>query len=375
MILQRYVFRELALHFLFTLVAVTGIFAVGLGVQSLYRFSELPLVVVVKSFPFFVPYSFAYTVPMALLVAVVLTYGRLAQDREILAVRTSGVHLYPLIAPAIFVGLLLSLASFWVNDRVIPYCNAKKRDITRQALEQIVADINSGQGRSLSVPLLNLSWESVEQDGTIVKPLLVLKNAKLETEGKLMAERGRIRLLADADAIQFHFEEGRTIARQEKKPKPGEVRANGAEPEPEVYHLPLTFEEFDHLIYLDDLFQTAKKPQDRKLSELIHSARIRRNPSASLELKVEVHRRLALSFACLVFALVGAPLGVLFRRGGKLAALFVSFLVVMFVFYPLLTLGQALAEEGTVPAFVGLWLPDVTVGGIGIALLLRVFRQ
>ena len=101
-ILQRYVFRELVLHFLFTLVVVTGIFVVGLGIQSLYRFSGLPLVVVVRTFPFFVPYSFAYTVPMALLVAVVLTYGRLSQDREILAVRTSGVHLYPLVSPAIF---------------------------------------------------------------------------------------------------------------------------------------------------------------------------------------------------------------------------------------------------------------------------------
>jgi lipopolysaccharide export LptBFGC system permease protein LptF len=367
MILQRYVFRELVLHFLFTLVVVTGIFVVALGVQTLLHYSELPLLVVVRSFPYFIPYSFTYTMPMALLVAVVLTYARLSADGEILAVRTAGMHLYPIISPSIALAMVLSLASFWVNDRLIPYANVKKRAIEQFAMEQIVSDLQTGKSSALAIPSVNLTWEKALPDGTLRNPVLVLASSEGGQPKKLLADTARVWLVHSADGTALHVEFGglRTLAR--------------VGDEESTYHLPGQIGHMAYEFALDEIFESRKKPDDRPIAELIHLSRLRGFKNSAKSSYCEIHRRLAFSGAFLAFVLVGAPLGILFRRAGKMAALLVSFLVVMVGYYPLFMLGQALAESdrlpSSIPYWIGYWIADVAVSLLGVGLLVRVFRQ
>ncbi|MBI3845630.1 MAG: LptF/LptG family permease [Planctomycetes bacterium] len=377
MILQRYVFRELVLHFLFTLVAVTGIFVIALGVQTLNRYSVLPLIVVVKSFPYFIPYSFTYTMPMALLVAVVLTYARMSHESEILAIRTAGIHLYPLVAPAICLGLILSLGSFWVNDRLIPYANVKKRAIEQSALVQIVKDIGSGKSSAVSLPNLNLTWEKARPDGTLLNPMLIQKDASGEVQFKVLAKSAHIRLIeSDEQGLSLHidFDHAQTFMRR-PVPRTDDVPPDNGGADQEFIHPLVQFEHFAWEKPLDELFESAKKPEDRRVSELIHLSRLGSADKSALWCRCEIHRRLAFSGAFLAFVLVGAPLGILFRRAGRMAALLASFLIVMIGYYPLFMLGQALSERETVPPSIGYWIADVVVSLVGVVLLVRVFRQ
>ena len=89
--------------------------------------------------------------------------------------------------------------------------------------------------------------------------------------------------------------------------------------------------------------------------------------------RIEFHRRLALPFACLVLALVGIPLGVSARQGGKSTG-FVLTIVLVFLYYFTSLFGLALARQGKAPPVVGIWMANVLFGIFGMALLWRVDR-
>ncbi|MBU6366792.1 MAG: LptF/LptG family permease, partial [Gemmatimonadetes bacterium] len=87
-------------------------------------------------------------------------------------------------------------------------------------------------------------------------------------------------------------------------------------------------------------------------------------------LSVEVHKKFALSFACLVFVLFGPPIALRFPRGGAGVTIGVS-IVVFGLYYICLMAGEVLADEGRLPAFVAMWLANVLFGTAGVVLMLR----
>src|SRR5438105_1523986 len=94
---------------------------------------------ILKALPFAVPYTFPYYVPMAFLIAVTLTYGRLAADREVLACESCGVPPRALAPPAVGVAVLLALGSLVMQSSFIPWCHQRKAEIQHQALEVILS--------------------------------------------------------------------------------------------------------------------------------------------------------------------------------------------------------------------------------------------
>jgi lipopolysaccharide export system permease protein len=90
-------------------------------------------------------------------------------------------------------------------------------------------------------------------------------------------------------------------------------------------------------------------------------------------LAVEVHKKFALSFACLVFVLFGPPIALRFPRGGAGVTIGVS-IVVFGLYYICLMAGEVLADEGRLPAFVAMWMANVLFGGAGVVLMLRAER-
>jgi lipopolysaccharide export system permease protein len=90
-------------------------------------------------------------------------------------------------------------------------------------------------------------------------------------------------------------------------------------------------------------------------------------------LAVEVHKKFALSFACLVFVLFGPPIALRFPRGGAGVTIGVS-IVVFGLYYICLMAGEVLADEGRLPAWVAMWMANVLFGGAGVVLMLRAER-
>ena len=85
--------------------------------------------------------------------------------------------------------------------------------------------------------------------------------------------------------------------------------------------------------------------------------------------------RVAMSLSCIVFALVGIPIGILIRRGSFLLSSFLALLLAFVVYYPLREVGQGLAERGVIPAGPALFMPGALLAAIGLELFRRVFSR
>src|SRR5207237_1269852 len=108
-------------------------------------------------------------------------------------------------------------------------------------------------------------------------------------------------------------------------------------------------------------------------------ARTRQRPSADLRenyalAHVEIHKKFAIPFACVVFGVLGLPLGITNRRGGKSSGFSLSIAIIV-VYYVMINNGEALAGAGRISPAVGMWTPNVLLLAIGIYLLCRANRD
>jgi lipopolysaccharide export LptBFGC system permease protein LptF len=126
---------------------------------------------------------------------------------------------------------------------------------------------------------------------------------------------------------------------------------------------------------LEELRSKPKEASEMTIGELKQAMAERKERSeVDWVERVELHRKLSIPFACLVFAALGVPLGIQPSRAVHSRGFSVS-LILIFSYYLLMTLGQNLGERGALPASVAVWLPNVALSVVAIALLSRTARD
>jgi LPS export ABC transporter permease LptG len=146
---------------------------------------------------------------------------------------------------------------------------------------------------------------------------------------------------------------------------------------PDKYQIS-TFQETDLPISLPE--STAAKDQPPASLgqvptwQLPEQARLRKNPAIGRWYSIEFHRRFALPTACVMLGLLGVPLGLSAKKGGKSAG-FVLTIALVFGYYFISLLGVSLARQGKVPPWLGVWLADVICLVLGVFLLWRSERR
>ena len=365
-ILTRYILGEVVSHALIG----AAVFTFVLFTRDLGRILELvvrnsaPLPSVVQMFFFTVPVALTYTIPMGVLVGILIGLSRLAADSEITAMRASGIGVWTFLRVImIFVvgawmlalgnsvylaprslsalgdlqsKLKASQASFEIQPRVF-YEGFPKHVL-------YVQDVKAASGAAVwkGVFLADLSQPSAPR-------------ITLAREG-ILASQG-------PDTLDLHLINGST---HETDPK-----------NPDQYQIS-TFDTTDIPIQIPAAQngQTPAEPPslgEMKVSELFdktHSP----DPMSQRWALLEYHRRLSLPTACLVLALVGIPLGLSSKRGGKSTG-FVLTILLVFVYYSFSLIGVSLARQGRVPPGVGAWMADVVFLVGGVFLLWRSERR
>src|SRR3989338_6678171 len=124
-IIRSYILQESILPFLFSLAVLTCVFLLGNLIQltNMVINKGVSLFLVGRVFLLYIPVLLGYTLPIACLVSVIFTFSRLSADNEILAIRSSGVHLGGILTALFVVGLILSLLAVVLNERIIPYAH------------------------------------------------------------------------------------------------------------------------------------------------------------------------------------------------------------------------------------------------------------
>lgn len=362
-IVHRYILREIAVPLAFGLCVFTFV----LLIARLLRLIELvvnrgvPAWSIVKIFSYILPTFLEVTIPMAMLLAILVAFGRLSADSEMVAMRSSGLSLYQLVPPVAIVALLTMAATAGVSIWARPWGN---RSLKTALLELAQTRASAGLKPQIfndDFPGLVIYTEHVDTATDRLEHVLISDERDADERNTIFAREGTMISDPTSGVITLRLRDGfiHTVD-------------TGAESEYQT-----AFESYDVNLDLRQAFADVR-PQDPKemtLTQLAGAIAERRaggQPSAGAE--VEYHRKLSLPFACLVFALVAMPLGVQPVRAARARGFAVS-LVMIFVYYLLLSAGQALAEQSSVPAVVGLWIPNVVFGAIGVWLFLRVARE
>lgn len=372
MILDRAFLREIAVRL--ALVSAGVMFLIGLGgaIKASSVSQGAPLWVPLTLAPLIIGQAVPYFLPLALLTAVVLCYGRMAADGEDVAALAAGARPARLLLPAAAAGLVAGAAMHPLTTEALPDFYRRMREV--MARVQVAALENTDPGASeLHYGGLNLMWRGRAADGAFLEVLLHLRAADAAgpaapeapaaadappplEELRVRADRARMR--ADAGTLIFSFEGLRAFS-----------ETGGADGW-NVKNAGLTIVSID-LAALAEAQDPELRPKD------LASSRLRAliaDPASDPELRKKsayvLQQRRALSAALLPLALTGALLGWRLRRGGALAGFGASIALLVLVFYPAYSLGEGLFESGRMRPAPAAWLPFLVLLA-PLALLLR----
>jgi len=118
-----------------------------------------------------------------------------------------------------------------------------------------------------------------------------------------------------------------------------------------------------------------KGDREMSIKELKHQVeRLKMEKGNYYPKLVELHKKFSLPFSCIVFAFIGLPLGIQTRKGGKSGGFVISLIIIM-LYYILITSGEALGDKGIIPPFLGMWAPNIILGIFGIYLCVRTAKE
>jgi LPS export ABC transporter permease LptF/LPS export ABC transporter permease LptG len=355
-ILDRYIVREVFRHAALGLIVFTFVFFV----PQLIRLMELFVrhsgsgTQILKLFLCIFPAVFTFTIPMAVLIGVLLGLGRMSADSEIIALTALGIGRRRILLPVGVMavgGLLVSLAmTLWLSPLALRTFRATEATlIASQISFQVQPRVFDER-----FPQLILYISDVAASGTQWHGVFLADTSGEGGSRLTLAERAIVIPEPSQGKLELHLQGGSTHEFYRDRPDRYSVTAFG---------------QSDWPIDVNNLIP-AKQRQlsnpERSLSSLLHD-----DGPTWRESRVELHRRFAFPFACLVFALVAVPLGAQPRRGGRAAGSLIAVAMIA-GYYLLFVTGAGLARQGAVAPFAGIWIANVVLAAFGIALLPRM---
>ena len=369
-ILTRYALKEFFPPFFLALLCFTSILLLDEIFRLTKRFVEkgINLGYLVELLIYVLPVILVLTIPMATLVGILLALGRLSTDNEIAAMKSHGIGFHQILLPLLIVASLIGVFDFFFMDYALPRGNVAYASLKR--------DIN----------MQNPAF--VLEEGVIMK--------ELEREGKLW--------MYESTSPNIHRLQDVKVWDSIWSGQPRFIHATAGDVEIEhgqawlKLYDGLTYEPVptapdgfrltsfvEHRIALD-LSETVERtkyqsesPRTMSMEKLkshlkqLEGRVARANNSKfiidkSRKAQVEYQKRFSIPFACFVFGLIGVPLGLIVKRSGKMVGAGIG-LTLILVYYLILQFGQEAGENGTLSPALSIWLPNITIGAIGLGII------
>lgn len=354
-LIDRYICREVVSHASLGLAVFTFVFFI----PQLVRFMELfvghsgSAHNVILLFLCTLPPVFAVTLPMAVLVGVLIGLGRLSADSEIVALHACGISLRRLLVPIGFVALVACAANLAITFWLSPAALRTVRRIEGKILVSQAPFAIEPRVFDEQLPHLVLYVQDVTAAATHWRGVF-LASTSGESTSITTAQSASI-MRGPRDQIEIHLGKGST---HEFDPK-----------HPNRYNV-TTFGDSDIAVDLSHV-ALPRKLVSLPVSQQRMGALLGASGPNARAASVELQRRAAFPIACLVFALIGVPIGVRPRRGGRAAGLILT-LALIGGYYFLFVYGVHLAEQGQINVWIGVWAANIVMAGLGLLLFRRI---
>ena len=430
MIIFRYILKNHAIPFVFANFILMAVFLL----QFLMKFADklvgkgLSTWVITKLIAYNLAWMVVLVVPMATLISTLMAFGNMAQNNEVAVLKASGVSLYKMLIPPLLASVVVSFLLIQFNNNVYPNANHQARvlmqDISRKKPTlSLVPGVFSQDVQNYSILAREIDTKS-----NVLKSITIFDNSKPNITTTVTAESGVIyfseelkKLIMELKNGEIHESNGsnrnvyRKLIFKEHKIAMNAEQFSFEQSGPGGQRGDRELSAQDMLLIVDSLNQIGnryKKDFDEKLqtyyfedssavvntstrpsiskSALILRAqdRIRSNENiikASLSrlrfnkqevnrFWVEIHKKYSLPVACIIFILLGAPLGTMTRKGGFGMAAGIS-LFFFLIYWAFLIGGEKLADRGLLSPFWGMWSANILLGLLGIWLTIKSAKE
>ncbi len=361
-ILDKYILKAFIGPFLFGIFAFTSIFV---GTGTLFRIAQYiteygaSIWSVTRAFLLALPNIVILTFPMSVLLGSLMTFGRLSGTSEIIVMRAGGQNFLRLATPVYVMAFLISVFSIAFNEYVVPQANHAYQTIIRE--------------------------EIIKQATPQTQEHIVLKNVEDQKINTLMYAGkydGSTKLLSDITVQQFTNGEVTQIERAKTAHWNGQywIMHDGA-----IYDINASGEGIDRTLKFEEqvlpiaqepekLKHLEQKPEEMTIKEIRqHIKAMEVTDGKITEWQMEMYQRFTIPIASFIFALVGAPLGLQKQRSSSSIGFGISVLVI-FIYYGVMTLSGALGKGGAMPPLLAAWIPNLLGVVAGLYLNWRVSK-
>ena len=357
-ILDKYIFREVVLAFFFGICAFSAVF---IGSGTLFKIARYitdygaSFTSVIKIFVYGLPAIIMWTFPMSMLLASLLTFGRLSSSSEITAMKSCGIGFARIAAPAIALGFAVSICAILFNEHIVPWANSAYNNVLYYEIQGntemksqdhiIVKEIRDGQMQRLvyareydasTETLQGVTMQEFDANGKVTH----VENADYAEwkDSNWIMHRGMVYDISEDDRTH--------TMRFDKQILP--VKASPRQ-----------------------IVREQKKPEELTMEELKAQIAIMKTQYINTsKLETELYQRVTVPMASLIFALIGVPLGLQPTRNSSSMGFALS-VIIIFFYYAIMTLANAIGRSGALSPMYAVWIPNIIGLFFGVVLMKR----
>ena len=417
---------------------ITFILFVNFLLRAIDKFlgKGLDLIIILEYLFLNLAWILALSVPMAVLLATLMTFGRLSEDNEINAMRASGIGFLTIMRAPVLFGIIITLLLIYFNNFILPEMNFKARllsgDIYRKR-----PDMNIEPGIFLdNLPDYSMIVGEKSKKG-IMSDVRIFSKGNKEAQTSIRASTGNLSTLEDAFLLTLYNGEIHELGQKDytnyrriifdkhvinipakdlllnrrdstnrsdremtvpmmlKKINSYEKRLNivSNRLSGNFYRtigdsiLPSSIEQGEQFIE-NNLYKIRKDTtltkvqiikKEKRLKNLERQINnefnlIKSYKKSKNKYEVEIHKKFSIPVACILFVLLGAPLGVMSKKGGFAVSTSLSFGFFL-IYYVLLIGGEEMADRNILSPPVGMWTPNLIILLIAFYLLVHIIRE
>ena len=370
MIFSRYILKELLPPFILSLLLIILIFVLNLLFQMLGKISGkgLDFYIIVEFFFLNLAWIVALAVPMAVLIATLMAFGRFSSDNEVTALQASGVSIISMLKPALVFGLIIAAGLFYFSDRILPEFNHRSRVLSAD-ISRMKPTINLQDGVfDFTVPNVVMRAKRIDPVTSRLKDVVIFNEGDRKYQTTVLADEGLLEFEYAGEQFVLTLYNG-TIHRME--------RLNPSKYQETEFRV-TKFRMDAPGMMLQRRESSYRSDREQSSSQMMEAVkRLRAEPKPNQQrinaFLVEINKKYSISAACLVFAMVGVPMGIMFRSGGL--GISGGLAVVFFLLYWICLIGgEDLADRGHISPWLAMWFPNILMFTLGIFLIIRNVR-
>ena len=363
--INRYILKEFLAPFAVNVLFFTFIFLMAelIEITNWIVNYNINLATILWMIFYQMPFLLIFVIPISVMITVLLTFLRLSNENEILAIKSGGISIYALLAPVFvfcFIGFVLTMVMSVYGQ---PRGRSALRELTRQIVSSNVTIGLKERVFNDSFSDVVIYVNKIDPKTQALKDVFIEDKRRPDQINTVIAPRGQIFNEPEQAISHLRLFSG-SIHQTNLKDKAAHS---------------IQFDRYDISLPMERA--PAKKDQKPKRPKEMNTGYLNWFVKSSnaedpryFRARIELHRRFAIPFGCFALGLLAVPLGVQSKSAKRSFGLFLGLVFFLF-YYLLMSIGKIYGETGDYPAEIGMWLPNFVMGGLGLYFLIRTANE